>query len=152
MDNGAVSDRASDTAEYSGRYPLYLGFLRASLSARSMPKWRQGGELVFAGCAENSYARPRLLRSRLVRLVLIGHGALLRGEFWQLPSPISISSRHQKLALPVEAVRARVDLAGHGSFLDFVSLILKIVERVVFRNPINNGRFFRMPVELRFGS
>jgi hypothetical protein len=39
MDNGAVSDRASDTVEYSGRYPSW--FLRASLSARSMPKWRQ---------------------------------------------------------------------------------------------------------------
>jgi hypothetical protein len=31
---------------------------------------------------------------------------------------------------------------GHGKLLDFVSLILKIVERVVFPNPINNGRFF----------
>jgi hypothetical protein len=34
-------------------------------------------------------------------------GASLRGEFRQLPSPISISSHHQKLALPVEAVLAR---------------------------------------------
>ena len=38
MDNGAVPDRASDTAEYSGRYPSW--FLQASLSARSMPKRR----------------------------------------------------------------------------------------------------------------
>jgi hypothetical protein len=140
MDNGAVSDRASDTVEYSGRYPSW--FLRANLSAPEAEAASRA--LVFERCAENSCARPHL-RSRLVRLVQIRPGALPRGGFRQLPSPISISSHHQKLALPVEAVLARVWILFVWAWQapGFCFLTLKIVERVVFPSPINNGRFFQ---------
>jgi hypothetical protein len=56
MDNGAVSDRASDTVEYSGRYPSW--FLRANLSARSMPKRRHAR--LFSNDVPKIVARDRI--------------------------------------------------------------------------------------------
>jgi hypothetical protein len=73
MDNGAVSDHASDAVEYNGPHPSW--FLQASLSARSMPNRRHAH--LF------SKDVPKIV-TRLVRLVLMRHGALLRGEFRQL--------------------------------------------------------------------
>src|SRR5882757_5037700 len=68
----------------------------------------EGASRAFAleGCAENIYVPP----SRLVHQVLTHHGALLHANIRQRLPPISPSSHHHKLALPIEAVRT------HASF------------------------------------
>src|SRR5687768_4560174 len=63
--------------------------------------------LALEECAENIYVRPCLTPSRLIHQVLTHHGALLHANIRQRLPPISPSSRHRKLALPIEAVRTR---------------------------------------------
>jgi hypothetical protein len=121
--NGAVSYRASVEVECSG-------LPRRLWSKRAFDAEQASCALVFEERVENSHARPHLPLSRLIHQAVLGHGALLRGYARQLLPPISISWHHQKLALPVEAVCARVrilflrashaprfffDLAGRGA-------------------------------------
>jgi hypothetical protein len=97
-DNGVVSYRASDEAEYSGLpWRLSLAFDAEGVSRA----------LALEGCAENIYVRPSLPPSRLVHQILTHHGVLLHANIRQRLPPISPSSHHHKLELPIEAVRTR---------------------------------------------
>ena len=98
--NGAVSCRASDEFEYSG-LPRRPGLKRAF---DGEPPSRA---LVFEARAENSYARAHPPLSRSIDQAVMGHGDLLREYIRQLFPSISTISHHHKLALPIEAVRAR---------------------------------------------
>jgi hypothetical protein len=73
----------------------------------------------------------------------MGHGGLLREYIRQLFPAISTSSPHHKLALPIEADRARADSLplSMGDSQDSC-LILQVATRG-FPRPINNGRFFQ---------
>jgi hypothetical protein len=81
---------------------IHLSFFKRAFDAEQASR-----ALAFEGCTENSFARPHLSPSRLIHLILMRHGALLRGDIRQVLPPISVSSHHHKLALPIEVVRAR---------------------------------------------
>ena len=60
MDNDAVSYRASDAVEYSGRHPSQ--FLQANLSAHSTPKGRHAR--LFSKNVPKIVARDRIYQGR----------------------------------------------------------------------------------------
>ena len=62
--------------------------------------------LVFEACVENSCAQPHLSLRRVIHQV-VRLGDLLRANIRQRLARLSPGSHHRKLALPIEAVRAR---------------------------------------------
>jgi hypothetical protein len=98
--------------------------------------------LVFEACVENSCARPHLSLPRIIhRIVRLGD--LLHANIRQHLPRLSPGSHHHKLALPIEAVRARASILSLRAWQapDFFELEGR--GATSFPSPINNGRVFQ---------